>query len=92
MGPRELSKLGLMENDLLEVEMKLNGANGSQLRIMGGVFLVISGTDAAGKTWETNQLCYVAEGVEKLLLSKEACVKLGILPESFPSVGGAVNQ
>ena len=91
MGPRELSKLGLMENDLLQVEMKLNGANGSQLRILGGVFLVISGTDADGKLWETNQLCYVAEGVEKLLLSKEACVKLAILPKSFPSVGSAVE-
>ena len=85
-------QLGLGEKDLLEVEMKLNGANGSQLRIMGGVFLVISGTDTAGKLYETHQLCYVAEGVEKLLLSKEACVKLGILPKSFPSVGGAVDQ
>ena len=92
MGPRELNKLGLNEKDLLEVEMKLNGANGSQLRIMGGVFLVISGNDGAGKLWETNQLCYVAEGVEKLLLSKEACVKLGILPKSFPSVGSAIDQ
>ena len=63
MGPRELSKLGLIENDLIPVEMKLGGANGSQLKILGGVFLTISGTDTAGKLWETNQLCYVADGV-----------------------------
>ena len=92
MGPRELNKLGLTEKDLLEVEMKLNGANGSQLRILGGVFLVVAGHDEAGKLWETSQLCYVAEGVEKLLLSKEACVKLGILNKSFPSVGSAVTD
>ena len=49
MGPRELNKLGLTEKDLLEVEMKLNGANGSQLRILGGVFLVVAGQDEAGK-------------------------------------------
>ena len=72
--------------------MKLNGANGSQLRILGGVFLVISGHDEAGRLWETNQLCYVAEGVEKLLLSKEACIKLGILNKTFPSVGSAVTD
>ena len=55
MGPRELSKLGLIENDLIPVEMKLGGANGSQLKIIGGVFLSISGTDAAGKLWETGE-------------------------------------
>ena len=55
-------------------------------------FLVISGTDAAGKMWETNQLCYVAEGVEKLLLSKEACMKLGIISKSFPAVGSTAQQ
>ena len=92
MGPRELAKLGLSEKDLIPVEMKLGGANGSQLEILGGLFLVISGTDAAGKHWETNQLCYVAKGVEKLLLSKEACIKLGILSKSFPAVGSAVES
>ena len=49
MGPKELSKLGLLVNDLIPVEMKLGGANGSQLKILGGVFLIISGTDEAGK-------------------------------------------
>ena len=92
MGPRELSKLGLIENDLIPVEMKLGGANGSQLKIIGGVFLSISGTDAAGKLWETNQLCYVAEGVQKLLLSKEACIKLGIISNNFPAVGSATDH
>ena len=57
MGPRELAKLGLSEDDLIPVEMKLGGANGSQLKILGGVFLVIAGSDASGKLWETNQLC-----------------------------------
>ena len=79
MGPRELSKLGLNEKDLIPVEMKLGGANGSLLKILGGIFLILAGTNAAGKRWETKQLCYVAEGVQKLLLSREACVKLGIL-------------
>ena len=38
------------------------------------------------------QLCYVAEGVQKILLSREACVKLGILSKSFPAVGSSVEK
>ena len=51
--------------------------------------MIISGRDAGGKIWETNQLCYVAEKVGKLLLSKEALVKLGIISEKFPMVGSS---
>ena len=61
------------------------------LKILGGVFLILAGTDAAGKLWETKLLCYVAEGVQKLLLSREACVKLGILSKSFPTIGSAAE-
>ena len=89
MGTEELRKLGLTEKDLLPVGMKLHGANGSNIQILGAVFVTISGQDAAGKTWETNQLCYVAKGVGKLLLSKEALVKLGIINKSFPAVGSS---
>ena len=39
--------------------------------------------------WKTNQLCYVAEKVGKLLLSKEALLRLGIINKSFPAVGSA---
>ena len=38
-------------------------------------------------SWQTNQLCYVARGVKKLILSKETCTKLGMLSISFPAVG-----
>ena len=87
MGTDELRKLGLSEKDLLPVDMKLNGANGSQIKILGAVFVVISGRDENRKLWETNQLCYVAEKVGKMLLSKEALIKLGIISQSFPQVG-----
>ena len=51
-----------------------------------------AGTDADGKLWETIQLCYVAEEVQKLLLSKEACIRLGIISKSFPAIGSAADQ
>ena len=63
MGTEELVKLGLSMKDLLPVAMKLHGANGSNIQIHGAIYVVISGRDAAGKIWKTNQLCYVAEKV-----------------------------
>ena len=36
---------------------------------------------------KTKQLCYVAKGIEHLLLSKEACQALGMIPMDFPKVG-----
>ena len=49
MGPDELRKLGLSKKDLLPVDMKLNGANGSKIQILGAIFVIISGHDEAGK-------------------------------------------
>ena len=91
MGTEELRKLGLSEKDLLPVDMKLNGANGSKIQILGAIFIVISGRDDAGKIFKANQLCYVAEKVGKLLLSKEALIKLGMISKSFPKVGSYSN-
>ena len=54
--------------------------------------ITYAGTDADVKLWETIQLCYVAEEVQKLLLSKEACIRLGIISKSFPGIGSAADQ
>ena len=91
MGPDELRKLGLSEKDLLPVDMKLHGANGSNIQILGAIFIIISGRDAERKIWETHQLCYIAEKVGKMLLSREALVKLGIINRTFPTVGSSVD-
>ena len=91
IGPDELRKLGLSEKDLLPVDMKLNGANESKIQILGGIFVITSGRDEAGKIWKTHQLCYVAENVGKMLLSKEALVKLGMINKSFPKVGSYID-
>ena len=87
MGLEQLPRLGLSTNDLLECDMKLSGANNSTIEVVGAVFIVISGKDKSGNSWQTNQLCYVARGVKKLIMSMEACMKLGILSQSFPDVG-----
>ena len=91
MGPQQLTQLGLTKCDLMECEQRLTGANGGSIVILGAVFIVVSGTDNTGKVWRTRQLCYVCEGVTELLLSREACTQLGMIPEQFPGVGCAGN-
>ena len=92
MGPGQLTRIGLSVKDLMEVDLKLSGANGSSIGILGGLFITITGEDSNGKKWSTKQLCYVAEGVTRLMLSKEACVQLGIINSSFPSVGSSYTD
>ena len=87
MGPTQLYKLGMTEKDLLEPELNLSAANKTGITISGAVYLEISGKDKSGKLWKTSQLCYVAQGVDQLLLSREACQQLGIITSTFPEVG-----
>ena len=92
IGPTHLSKLGLSKCDLMEVVMSLSAANGSGLNIVGALFINVSGESSSGKVFQTKQLCYVADGVDKMLLSRGACEKLGIINSKFPAVGAAGNE
>ena len=71
--------------------MRLSAANGSGLNIIGALFVNISGESSLGEFFQTKQLCYVADGVDKMLLSRGACEKLGIINKKFPAVGFADN-
>ena len=56
------------------MDLRLSGASGFSIRILGGMFITITGEDSSGKKLSTKQLCYVAEGVTRLMLSKDASV------------------
>ena len=88
MGPSQLHALGLQKVDLLAPQLSLKTANTSGIDIQGAVFIQISGHDKFGNSWKTEQLCYVATGIEQLLLSRDACEKLGMIPTTFPKIGG----
>ena len=51
MGTEQLARLGLASKDLLEVDLRLKGANGGSIRILGGLFITISGEDIKNKKW-----------------------------------------
>ena len=54
MGPSSLYKLGMMEIDLLELDLKT--ANRSGIDIIGAVFIEIGGMGSSGKMVKTKQL------------------------------------
>ena len=73
MGLAQLHSLGLNSSHLLVPELNLRAANATGNTILGAVFISISGMSSMGKRWRTNQLVYVAKGLDQLILSKEGC-------------------
>ena len=67
MGPAQLHSLGLNSSHLLVPELNLRAANATGITILGAAFISISGMSSKGKRWRTNQLVYVAEGLDQWL-------------------------
>ena len=76
----------------MDCEMSLSGVTNSSVQIIGAVFVSVSGSDTQQKVWKTTQLCYVARGVDRMILSKEACRDLGLVTKNFPSVGSCESR
>ena len=67
--------------------MKMRAANNIGINILGAAILRYIGTDNNGTTVETRQLTYITDNSDKIFLSKEACIALGMISETFPTVG-----
>ena len=89
---KKITAIGMSQSDLLLPALNLRAANTTGINIIGCVYIAIRGVDRFGQTWETNQLCYVAEEINQLILSREACERLGMIASSFPDVGCAQNK
>ena len=86
IGERQLNKLGLVAADLLQPALNLRAANATGITIRGATFVKVVGRAPTGELVSTKQTCYVVEGLDYMLLSREACRKLGIIPDNFPCV------
>ena len=86
-----LSRLSFSERDLIPVTMKMHAANDNKIKIIGAVILRISGTSSHGEHIETRQITYVTPDSDKFFLSKEACIKLGMITNLFPEIGEVKN-
>ena len=82
-----LTKLGLDRRHLLPVKMRMTAANRGAIDIIGALALRISGTSPSNTTLETHQLVYFTTSTDRMFLSKQACIALGMIPPSFPTIG-----
>ena len=85
-GMKTISRLGIGTNKLIPVTLKMHAANNKGIIILGAVILRISGKDNDGNILETRQLTYVTDSSDKFFLSREACIELGMISTTFPSV------
>ena len=71
-GPAQLTAQGLTTWDQMQTALNLSAANAMGIKIFGPLFVTTSGLNVSGQEWSTEQLCYEAEGVDKLLMSQVA--------------------
>ena len=79
-------RIGVKKSELIPVSLRLRGAGSARLDLIGGLFLDVSIILANGEVRRSSQMCYIAHGVKKILLSKSACKDLGIIRENFPEI------
>ena len=87
IGIGAVSRLGLARENLIPVSMKMHAANNKDIRILGAAILRFSGRDKDQNRLETRQVVYVTDSSDKMFLSREACVALGMLSKTFPTIG-----
>ena len=82
-----LTKLGLKRSHLIPVTMKMTAANNHRISIAGAFVLRISGTSPSGERHETRQVVCFTDSSDRLFLSKQVCIALGMISKNFPTTG-----
>ena len=90
-GVNILHPLGLTEDDLIPVTMKMHAANNNRMTILGATVLRFSGKSETDEIINTCQIVYITDSCSKIFLGREACVTLGIISSSFQTIGEATN-
>ena len=62
------------------------------IEISGEVFIRLTGSDQKGVTYTAPVMIYISPSTEKIYLSRETLIQLGVISESFPRVGGALGH
>ncbi|XP_071177635.1 uncharacterized protein [Mytilus edulis] len=86
-GIKVIHRLGINQTELIPVNMKMHAANNKGITILGATTLRISDRDDQGRHVETRQMTYVTDNSDKLFISREACIALRMISDSFPTIG-----
>lgn len=85
-GFKVVKKLGLSTEDLIPVSLKMRAADNHDINILGATILRLSGRSSTGEERSTRQIVYITNSTDRLFLSREACVDLGIVAPHFPTI------
>ena len=67
----------------------MRSADNADIKLVGAILLNLSGTDAFGCIFGSKQMTYIADRPSTFFLSRGACADLGIISETFPTIGEA---
>jgi hypothetical protein len=81
-----IRKVGLSQKDLIPVTTKMHTADQKDINILGAAIVRFSGKASNSKEASTRQMVYITDSTDKLFLSREACIDLGIITRSFPKI------
>ena len=65
----------------------MSTANETSLQILGAAILWFTGMGPDGKSCQTRQIVYITDSTDKIYLSREGCVALGLISKDFPTIG-----
>ena len=82
-GMHAISTLGLSRANLIPVTMTMSAANEGDINIIGAAILRFAGTLQHAR--EMRQITYITDSSEKIFLSQDACVALGMISKTFPT-------
>ena len=86
-GVKFIHSLGVKKSELIPLSHGVNAANNAGLGLLGGVLATFSGQDCFGNAKTSKQLCYIADNIDSVFLSRSACVDLGLISKDFPTIG-----
>ncbi|RDH89254.1 MAG: hypothetical protein DIZ77_16200 [endosymbiont of Seepiophila jonesi] len=87
INTEQVHNMGYKKSDLIPTRLRMQAIDTNPIEIIGAIILRLSGLDRHGNSHETTQICYVSNKIKGMYLSEHGCKQLGIIPESFPSVG-----
>ena len=90
MGIQVAERMGLNADDLIPVTMTMRAANEGGIPILGAMVVRFSGTDSRAMTRETRQIAYITNTSDRIFLSRAACIDLGMIGETFPTIGEVI--
>ena len=79
--------MGYTKTGLIPTKLRMQAIDTNPIEIIGAIIVRLSGLDIQGNSHETTQICYVSNKIKGMYLSEHGCKQLGIISESFPSVG-----